>query len=132
MTLSKRKVYFDILGISPTTDKSVIKKAYRKLALKYHPDISEDSNASNLFIKINEAYEIVSGIRLADRLKNKNKEEKPNPSPEELLAYKLKKARQRYEKIIEEEEASLTKNNDSYRYNEHQNNNQFKNECNER
>lgn len=37
-----------------------IKKAYRLLALKYHPDVCKLSNASELFIKVQEAYEILS------------------------------------------------------------------------
>ena len=53
--------YYKILGISKTADKNTIKKAYRKLAVKYHPDKNKnDPNAAELFKKINQAYSILS------------------------------------------------------------------------
>ena len=53
--------YYKILGISKTADKNTIKKAYRKLAVKYHPDKNKnDPNAAELFKKINQAYGILS------------------------------------------------------------------------
>lgn len=53
--------YYKILEISKTTDKDGIKKAYRKLALKYHPDRNQnDKNAENKFKQINEAYQVLS------------------------------------------------------------------------
>lgn len=53
--------YYEILEIERTNDKEVIKKAYRKLALKYHPDRNpDDKSAEEKFKQINEAYEILS------------------------------------------------------------------------
>jgi len=57
---------FVILGLdpSPNLDKKVVKRAYKKLALKYHPDVAEDNDkkrASDRFAKINWAYETLSG-----------------------------------------------------------------------
>lgn len=53
--------YYEILEIERTNDKEVIKKAYRKLALKYHPDRNpDDKSAEERFKQINEAYEILS------------------------------------------------------------------------
>lgn len=53
--------YYEILEIERTSDKEVIKKAYRKLALKYHPDRNpDDKGAEERFKQINEAYEILS------------------------------------------------------------------------
>ena len=51
------KNYYKILGISNTADYSAIKKAYRKLALKYHPDINKSPDAATKFIEIKEAYD---------------------------------------------------------------------------
>ncbi|TDX58978.1 DnaJ domain-containing protein [Orenia marismortui] len=53
--------YYKILGVNQDADSSKIKKAYRKLALKYHPDRnSGDKNAENRFKKISKAYEVLS------------------------------------------------------------------------
>ena len=53
--------YYELLEITKTADKESIKKAYRKLALKYHPDRNQgDKEAEAKFKLINEAYEILS------------------------------------------------------------------------
>jgi DnaJ domain len=52
------------MGRTPTTDPKVIKRAYKKLALRYHPDVSQDTDkrrASDRFAKINWAYQTLSG-----------------------------------------------------------------------
>jgi len=52
--------YYEILGISKEAGDKEIKKAYRSLSLKYHPDRNSDPSASEKFQKINEANEILS------------------------------------------------------------------------
>lgn len=53
--------YYEVLEISKTSDKEIIKKAYRKLALKYHPDRNaDDKEAEEKFKLINEAYQVLS------------------------------------------------------------------------
>lgn len=53
--------YYEILEITRTSDKETIKKAYRKMALKYHPDRNpDDKTAEEQFKRINEAYEVLS------------------------------------------------------------------------
>lgn len=55
------KDYYDILGISKGTSDDEIKKAYRKLAMKYHPDRNPDNKeAEEKFKDINEAYQVLS------------------------------------------------------------------------
>jgi len=57
------KDYYSILGVSKNASLDDIKKAYKKLALKYHPDRNTESNkekAQQKFVEINEAYEVLS------------------------------------------------------------------------
>lgn len=52
--------YYEILDIKKTATEEEIKKAYKKLALKYHPDKNPSKEGEKEFKKINEAYEVLS------------------------------------------------------------------------
>ncbi|MFO1496112.1 MAG: DnaJ C-terminal domain-containing protein [Lysobacterales bacterium] len=51
------KDYYDVLGVKPDASADEIKSAYRKLARKFHPDVSKEKNAEERFKDINEAFE---------------------------------------------------------------------------
>ena len=53
----KYKDYYKILGVDRKAGEDEIKKAYRKLARKYHPDVSKEQNAKEKFQEVSEAYE---------------------------------------------------------------------------
>jgi curved DNA-binding protein len=53
----KYKDYYKILGVERAAGEDEIKKAYRKLARKYHPDVSKEANAKERFQEVSEAYE---------------------------------------------------------------------------
>ena len=58
--MSKRDFY-EILGVSKTADSKEIKRSYRKLAMKYHPDRnSDDPDAEDKFKEASMAYEVLS------------------------------------------------------------------------
>lgn len=59
LNLTKRD-YYEVLGINKQADASEIKKAYRKLAKKYHPDVNSDHDAEEKFKEVQEAYEVLS------------------------------------------------------------------------
>ncbi|TVU55503.1 MAG: molecular chaperone DnaJ [Arthrospira sp. PLM2.Bin9] len=52
--------YYDVLGVSRDADKEEIKRAYRRLARKYHPDVNKEPGAEERFKEINRAYEVLS------------------------------------------------------------------------
>ena len=54
------KKYYEILGVDKNSSSKDIKKAYRSLSMKYHPDHNSDSNATEKMAEINEAYETLS------------------------------------------------------------------------
>ena len=58
--MADKEDYYDVLGVDKGADEKEIKKAYRKLAMKYHPDVSEEENATEKFKEISEAYAVLS------------------------------------------------------------------------
>jgi len=59
--MAEKRDYYEVLGVDRNANKDQIKKAYRKMALKYHPDRNpDDKDAENLFKEATEAYEVLS------------------------------------------------------------------------
>jgi molecular chaperone DnaJ len=59
--MSDKRDYYEILGVAKDANKDEIKRAYRKLAMKFHPDVNKDNpEAEKKFMEINEAYEVLS------------------------------------------------------------------------
>ena len=58
--MSNKRDYYEVLGVAKSASPEEIKKAYRRLARQYHPDVSEEADAETKFKEVNEAYEILS------------------------------------------------------------------------
>ena len=59
--MSAKRDYYEVLGISKNATPEEIKKAYRQMARKHHPDVArDDENAAEKFKEINDAYEVLS------------------------------------------------------------------------
>jgi len=57
------KDYYELLGVSRQASDDDIKRAYRKLARKYHPDVSKEANAEEQFKNVQEAYEVLKDAK---------------------------------------------------------------------
>jgi molecular chaperone DnaJ len=58
--MSSKRDYYDVLGVARSASGDDIRKAYRSLARKHHPDVSEAEDAEGKFKEINEAYQVLS------------------------------------------------------------------------
>ena len=56
----RKKDFYDILGVTKDSSETEIKKAYRKLALKFHPDKNQLPKSKDVFKKISQAYDCLS------------------------------------------------------------------------
>jgi len=59
--------YYEILGVGRDADKEEIKRAYRRLARKYHPDVNKEPGSEETFKEINRAYEVLSETEMKAR-----------------------------------------------------------------
>ncbi len=61
------KDYYEVLGVPRDADQDAIRRAYRKLARTYHPDLNSDSDAEDRFKELGEAYEVLSDADKRER-----------------------------------------------------------------
>ena len=61
--MATQQDFYDVLGVADGASKEEIKKAYRKLARQYHPDVNKDHGAEDKFKEIQRAYEVLSDDR---------------------------------------------------------------------
>ena len=58
--MADKRDYYEVLGVAKDADEATIKRAFKRLAIKYHPDHNKDPDAGEKFREINEAYQVLS------------------------------------------------------------------------
>ena len=58
--MATKKDYYEVLGVNKNANEAELKKAYRNLARKHHPDVDKSEGAEKTFKEINEAYQVLS------------------------------------------------------------------------
>jgi len=74
--MSQKKDYRKILGVTEDATDEQIKKAYRRLALRFHPDKNKNPKAADKFKDIREAYAVLTGKEEPPKVANTNMEER--------------------------------------------------------
>ncbi len=98
MSAHKAK-YYKLLGVEINATQQEIRKAYRKLVMRYHPDKNPSKEASLHFLKITEAYEILIGKRVDKREKIVRQHGTTQKTKED----RIKEAQKRYQDQIRKE-----------------------------
>lgn len=103
--------YYKILGLPNQSDKKLVKRAYRRLAMKYHPDKNDDRKANEKFILINEAYAKIMDESAHQNAWSTYQNEKAKAKEEELKKrMQWAKKYAQYKKDQEERIAEITYN----------------------
>jgi curved DNA-binding protein len=85
--------YYEVLGVARDADQDTIRRAYRKLAREYHPDLNSQSDAEERFKELGEAYEVLSDAEKRERYDRlgarwrETEREAPGESFEDFLAH---------------------------------------------
>ncbi|MBL4862539.1 MAG: J domain-containing protein, partial [Crocinitomicaceae bacterium] len=95
--MPKRK-YYKILGLEPGASEQALRKSYRRLVMKYHPDRNQAPGAEEKFIAITEAYEILTGKKAIPT--TRKSKTKTTATPEQQKEERVKEARARYQEQV--------------------------------
>lgn len=106
--MSYKAKYYQVFGLTETATKSEVKRAYRKLAMKYHPDRNPDPKAHKLFLDLTEAYQIIidEKPRPSQTITNTKRAEK---SQDERIKEAQERLRKQAERIKNEQQLFIHK-----------------------
>lgn len=99
----RRSKYYRVLGLSDTASHQEVKKQYRKLVMKYHPDRNPNKSAQEKFIELSEAYDIIINNKLPDTTKASTPEEKKKDREERIKAARKRFKEQEMRERLENE-----------------------------
>lgn len=107
--------YYTILGLTQNANERDVKRAYRALAKLYHPDVNPSNEAYQKFLKITEAYEIITGQRPIpqSRIRNQNKEN-ASKSQEQINKERIERIRREKERQAKKEYLKQLKLHEHY------------------
>lgn len=89
--------YYEVLGLKPGASQEEIKKSFRSLALKYHPDKNKGSEESKQkFMKIVEAYEILSDVQARQKYEGNTSRQEWTPSADFDRVYSYEELKRQY------------------------------------
>ena len=100
--MSSKLTYLQLFGLKDGASAAEIKRAYRKLAMKYHPDRNPDPKAHQLFLDLTEAYQ-----RLIDNKFGMDAVEEPVAKKEKSHEERIKEAKERYKFQLRREKMNL-------------------------
>lgn len=89
--------YYQILGIPEGSSQVEIKKAYRKLAMRFHPDKNDGKDIGQRFFQITEAYEILIGIRKAPMVRTVSRQYQQQTYGRRSFHFKMQSYRDMWE-----------------------------------
>ena len=107
--MSLKKKYYELFGLDEKASKEDIRKAYRKLAMKYHPDRNPDPRAHQIFVDLAEAYDILISDRPLKESAPKARKEKSFEERRQEAEIRFKKQQERKHREQEAYFANLTK-----------------------
>jgi len=112
--MSSKRDYYAVLGVEEGASEAKIKRAYRKLALRYHPDRNKSPKAAERFKEVREAYAVLTGKEKPPKVPDPRREPPVSwRSPIDPVAYEVAEWNVRVHRVWEELEKD--KHNSAYR-----------------
>ena len=98
--------YYEVFGLTETATKSEVKRQYRKLAMKFHPDRNPDPKAHKLFLDLTEAYQILMDDSAARPTRNIRENDR-SKSADEQRQERFDLAQKRYQEYLKRQQIAV-------------------------
>ena len=101
--MNTKAKYYEIFGLTEKATKQEVRRAYRKLAMRFHPDKNPDPKAHKLFIDLTEAYQILLEDRPLPKQENSAARKKEKTEEQRIREAQLRLKKQHYRNYLEQE-----------------------------